>query len=933
MTVLLERERELAELASVRDQVVAGRGCAVAIEASAGLGKTRLLQEARKAGAEAGLCVLTARSTELERHFPFALVRQLFASQLAALPAPDREDLLGGADPARAALGLDRAEEPTHDAFAVLHSLYWVTAGLAERQPLLLAIDDAHWSDAASLDYLNFLLPRIEELPLLLILTSRSGERNPPDGLVRILADPLVRHLEPEALSPEATTQLLAQEFGHPPEERFVEACHKVSGGNPFLLCELARVLVEQEIEPTAAQADPVLDLVPERVARMVLLRIARLAPEAKAVARSLAVLGEDSDLGAVAELAGIDPGTSRQAADALRASAIFEPGKSLRFIHPLVRNAIYADVPSGERAEAHTRAASLLREREARPEQVATQLLESEARGERATVETLLETAERALSTGAPRSAITYLMRALREPPPAELRAAVLEPLMTAGIRAADHALLASIESDVLAAMESEPSLRSRWAVTLTMWMALDGRFERAASMLSEGIEVAASEGDVEQAFQLEAQLTTVARLVPTIPEVSLDGYLDRIEPDSPAGRLAASMEVRSIMANAGNATEAAAAAKRALGHGGIIFLEEPDLVAAPVSVMALVTADELDAARTAADQALAFAIERDAAPGLAGARFLSGFVSWGCGDVAAAEADLRQAVDLARLAGIAPGEMTYTPILCEVLIERDELEAAETELLAAGPMAEVSLFNLIARGHLRVEQGRFEEAVSDFTSISDQAKALGLGPGPVISASRLFTRALVAVGERDRARQLAEEMVVHAESWGTDSGMAHVLGGLAATHDGAAAVELFEQAVALLEGSPRRLGLAQALLELGEALRREDRRVDARAPLREAFKLARRCGAVRIARHAHDELEASGETVRRYAPIGVESLTPSERRVADLAASGLTNRQIAQSLFVTVKTVEAHLSAAYDKLDIRSRHQLAAALSASSG
>lgn len=111
-------------------------------------------------------------------------------------------------------------------------------------------------------------------------------------------------------------------------------------------------------------------------------------------------------------------------------------------------------------------------------------------------------------------------------------------------------------------------------------------------------------------------------------------------------------------------------------------------------------------------------------------------------------------------------------------------------------------------------------------------------------------------------------------------------------------------------------------------ETLSPAPRRDDAREPLRQAFGLARRCGAARIAKRANSELEATGEKVRRYTPIGVESLTPSERRVADLAASGMTNRQIAQTLFVTVKTVEAHLSAAYDKLDIESRRQLPAAL-----
>lgn len=137
-----------------------------------------------------------------------------------------------------------------------------------------------------------------------------------------------------------------------------------------------------------------------------------------------------------------------------------------------------------------------------------------------------------------------------------------------------------------------------------------------------------------------------------------------------------------------------------------------------------------------------------------------------------------------------------------------------------------------------------------------------------------------------------------------------------------------MLEKATGKLSGSPMRLGHAKALRDLGVALRHEGRRAEAREPLREAIELARRCGAVRVAKRAHEELQATGEKVRSYAPIGVESLTPSERRVAELAASGMTNRQIAQSLFVTVKTVEAHLSAAYDKLDISSRRQLPEAL-----
>jgi DNA-binding NarL/FixJ family response regulator len=148
--------------------------------------------------------------------------------------------------------------------------------------------------------------------------------------------------------------------------------------------------------------------------------------------------------------------------------------------------------------------------------------------------------------------------------------------------------------------------------------------------------------------------------------------------------------------------------------------------------------------------------------------------------------------------------------------------------------------------------------------------------------------------------------------------------------TAEGAERLTTLEEAVAVFDGSPARLVRAEALADLGAVLRRAGRRADARSPLREALELARRCGAAGLARRTAGELAATGEKVRRYTPIGVESLTPSERRVAEMAASGMTNRQIAQSLFLTVKTIETHLAAAYDKLGIRSRQQLPAILGA---
>jgi DNA-binding NarL/FixJ family response regulator len=933
VTLLLEREHELDEIDAVLAEAVSGNGRAVAIEAGAGLGKTRLLQEARRVGTSAGLSVLSARATELERNFTFALVRQLFEAQLVALPSDERVQVLEGAGAAKNALGLAQEDGESPDSFAVLHGLYWVTAALAERGPLLIEIDDAHWADASSLDYLRFLLPRLEELPVLLVIAVRPDEPDLRDGLRRILSDPSLLHLSPAPLSKGATRTLLSQGLGSEPDPSFAATCHEQSGGNPFLLSELARTLAERGVEPWAAQDELVRELTPERIAHWVALRIQRLSAAAGAVARALAILGDDSDLRLVAAMAELDPETTGEVADELRRSAIVEDGASLRFIHPLVRNAVYAEIPAGERARAHVRAADLLRESDASPERIGGQLLAGEASGDRATVETLLEAGERALATGSPSSAIAYLARALAEPPPIDLRVAILDPLLTAIYKAADLATFATIEADVHAELERDPSLLSRWAFQLILAMGMGGRFDEAGALIDEAVEVADAQGDPEHAFQLEAQLRTMALLGASVREVDLERYAGQIDPNSAAGRVAAAMEVRSLVVN-GTAEEAVEAAKRALGNDCAIFAEEAEVAAAVTSLLALVIADEMDAARHAAERALAIAGENGAASSLMRARFVSGFVAWGYGDLVTAEAELRQGLDLARLAGIAPLAILFVAALVEILVERDELEVAETELqtlgMASGSMPANVIFNglLLTRGRLLVERGAFEAAVEDFTAFSNGLKAMGVGADGIPWRASWAIRAFVAAGERERARELTEQMLIASRKWGAPATVAQVLRGAAVLLGGAEGIEALEEAAALMERSPRRLEHAHVLADLGEALRREGRRVEAREPLRRAFELARRCGAARLAKRANAELQATGLTVRRYTPIGVESLTPSERRVAEMAASGMTNRQIAQSLFVTVKTVEAHLSASYDKLDIRSRRELEGAL-----
>ena len=936
MSTLLEREHELAALDAAVAAAYAGSGQLVVIEAQAGLGKTRLLQAAREAAAHAGLQVLTARATELERDFPFALVRQLFYAPLAGMPLPEREALFEGASgAARGALGVadagPSAPDP-EDAFAVLHGLYWLTAALAERHPLLLAIDDAHWADAASLDCLTFLLPRLEELPVLLVVACRPDEADAAGSLARIATDTTARRVTPRALSGAAATALLAAGLDGEPDATFAAACHEVSGGNPFLLSELVHTLAAQQISPHAREAQRVRELAPERVTRTVLLRVRRLAPDAQTVARAIAVLGDGSDHRVVATLAGLDEQATLNGADALRNAAILDPAAALRFIHPLVRTALYSDLPAGERAEAHARAAALLRARDASPEQIAVHLLACEARGDRQTVQTLLEAAQRALASGAPSSATAYLMRALREPPPAELRVAVLQPLIAASIRAADASVFAAIETDVFAELERDPGLLSEWATDLTPWMALSGRPDEAAALLERAIEVAVDAQDVDRAVQLEGQLSMFAQLPPAATRTRIARYRSQLVSGSAGERLVMAFDAAWALFD-GSAEEAAPLARRAL-HEARIFIEQSQLLAPGEVLRALVLADELDAAEQVMDQALALARQRGAAWELAGAWYLRGHVALARGDLAAAEADVRQATDLARLRRVMEGWPTLSALLATVLIERGELAAAKAALdatnLADAALTEVGFFSplFLARARLELAQGNWQEAADDLIELKRRRERWGTDSSPIMQVGAYAALAFAALGERERAYELAAGDLVHARRWGAPTAVSRALRALGVACGGLDGLALLEEAAALLAHSPARLERAHAAVELGAALRRANRRADARRPLREGLELARRCGAVELARRAHDELQATGEKVRRWTPIGVESLTPSERRVAQLAASDMTNRQIAQTLFVTVKTIETHLGAVYDKLGIRSRQLLADAL-----
>ena len=929
---LLEREAELTAIDALIAAVASG-GRLLAIEGPAGIGKTRLLAETRARAAHAGLRVLTARGSELEVEFPFGVVRQLFEPLLAAAQPDERAELLAGAaelatpifDPASLA-GKPDAES----SLAALHGLFWLTANCAEREPTLLALDDLQWCDTPSLRWLAYLLPRLEGLRLLVVAGLRHAEPGAAhDFLARIIGDPLSTVVRPGALSEAATGRLLGSAIATDLDPEFRAALHEASGGNPFFVRELVNSVTAEGLAGRATEVPRIVELSGQGVSRAVAHRLSRLSPAARSLTHAVAIFGDDVELRLAAALAGLREATAVDTAAQLGRIELFRRGFPLAFAHPVVRTAVYAELSAVEKERGHARAARLLAETGAQPEQVAAQLLLASVSDDAWASETLRSAARSALARGAPESAVAYLRRAVVSATRAEadlLHELGLAETMVATPEALDH---------LTAARAAATDARTRARIGLDLGRAvfsIGGSPQEAVATLELAIKEVA-ELDPELALELETELIGMARFEPELFALASE-RLWRLRvtlPENPEARQVALANLSSEAARAGTEREEAVAfARRALADDTLSRRHfDPAFLYA---VLTLVSADELDAAGRHLREAREDATRRGLVSQFCFASLYGAFVALKCGALADAVADGElslAAIDLHRL---DLRRRYAAAILSEALIEQGEHARAreQVDLARLGDRlesyGEILLYQV--RAHVRLADGDGTRALDDFLEIGAFLEGVGVRNPAVAHWRSGAARALFSLGDVGGARAYAREELALARTWGAPHSLGRSLIAAGIVEGGAAGSSLFEEAVAVLASSQCRLEHAKALVELGAARRRANRRADAREPLRRGLELASECGAVPLVERAETELRATGARPRRVALSGLDSLTPSEKRVAELAADGSTNREIAQALFVTQKTVEVHLSSAYRKLGIDSRTQLAKAL-----
>ena len=921
MRTLLERGAELREAERFVAGVAGGSSSAALIQGVPGIGKTVLLEAVADSARDRGLRVLRARAHELEQDLPWGLMVQLLGDVAAGMAADDPA-VAGPARHALTVLGREGSRPGSTGQLDALQGLLWFCTNLAEVQPLLLCVDDLPWSDTESLRSLHYVLRRVEGMPLGLVATARSGDLPGSLELAALVAECGVV-LSPRPLTPEGASAAVEAWSGQQPTDSFVAACVTATSGNPLFLRELTLALTGQGVCLDDSGAARVPGIHVTSVAQAVLRRLERLPAPALVLARAFAVLSRAAPIALAADLADLDEVAAVELTVHLQKADVLTDTLLPEVTHPLLATALYESLPLVARGELHRRAAQLLADNRAGAEEVGRHVMAAPALQDASWVDVLIEAAQVSAGRGAPGAAIRYLRRALEMAPDITRHWPLVVDLGTLEVRNAqvdgEERLRTVVQSD------APPDLRALAALTLADHLAFAGRGHELADLITDQLL-----GAVDADLRLRLLAATVpGRFLGGLEVPVYDQFGPSEEPT-----LGEREYIASLAAVAGTAEEVIRCSERAVS--GLDAL--PDALEHSASlffvVSRLILCDRLDVAEQVLVRTEHAARRSGSVFELGRGHYLRALLATSRGDLPGAEAECEIGLELVGEAGLTVwglARAAATSTLVEVLAKRGDLVRA-ADLVSAWPASETSWHlgrAMLTAAQARVDAaaGRLADAVLGLESLEPAAGALPLEM-MYLRVRPTLAPLLAAAGHQERAEATADRALMDAKAWGLTRSLAAATmayGLVVGADDG---IEALRQAVGLYAGSSGMYDEALALVELGAALRRAKHLADAREPLQAGMDLAARCGAAPLAERAATELRATGMRPRRARMTGAAALTASELRVARLAVQGLGNREIAQGLFVSRKTVEKHLGSSYAKLGITTRAQLATAL-----
>lgn len=930
-SAIVERSVELARIQALLKAGLEGQGGMVAIRGPAGIGKSALLAEARSMASEMGLRHRGAAADALTRSVPYAVARDLLAPALAPGSGWDAKAALADAGALAMpvlSLGAGQAGASPDAQGAALYGLTWLAINLAQQGPLLLTVDDAHVADAETLNWLGYLSTRLDEVPLVVLVATRPTADVPTlDALVGRLGDGGL--VEPESLTPEAVGGLIRlRDASVTPDdvERFLE----LTGGVPFLIEALLRGMEE-------VGAAQILDGANSSgwLQQGVVSRIAATDPVALAVTHAIAILGSDAWPPEVAAVSGQSIPKVTEVVESLREARLLRDGLPFGFVHDLVAEAVLEGLGATRKSLLHVRAADELIAGGSPPIRVAAHLLRAGPTGNPSHIGALSSAAESALASGGPTTAAEYFRRLLQERLPAETRARVIHQLGRCEVQAMHPDAVEHLRAAV-----ASPSRSAEFAAAsqdLALALMIQGRMKEGYAALGEALEAIDPHAEGADSLRVDALAVALMNVCddPTIRRLEADVEAHRSHDGSIIDRRAAGTLALAAFTRGGDVNACADLARYAMADDDVSTTSvrefEPTLIAAQLALRYCGFPDE---ARAVALRQQDWAAAHGAPALYFAAGFCSAESALYMGDLAAAEL-FGQDAQAAVRDGIVPAllAMTALPVHAAALVERGDAQAAAQLCADAGVLdlpAEYMLFSvsLMVRGQLRLALGEPEKALADLEACRRlQIQSGHFNTAGVVCQTHTVT-ALARLGRFEEALAISKEDVAGLREFGEPRSLGLALLSSGQVLQGKERADALEESVAVLETSRAKLAHARALAAWGAELRRTGHRSDARTTLRLARELATECAAAGVVATIDTELRACGARVVDRPVSGAGSLTASERRVAGLAAEGLTNAQIAQALFVSLKTVEMHLGRCYQKLGVARRDALATAM-----
>ncbi|WP_433545001.1 AAA family ATPase [Streptomyces sp. CA-294286] len=934
------RAGEIGVLSARAAAARAGHSGIVVLTGPPGIGKTSLVnaflpRDDGEAHGPRGMKALRATCAAETGTVPYEGVRALLRPLgLVGESAPGHPLLRGTARRALPALmpGTDRPPFASDADYPVLQGLFGLTAQLTALHPLALVLDDAHLCDAYTLRWLDFLLRRADGLPLLLIL-ARSTDASTADSTpwARFASHPSCTTVHLTPLSPDAVGELTRHAFGRPVEPSFAARVADVSGGNPGSAVRLLAELRSAGVRPDLDGARHVTALGARLVARSVRTLFGRSPGWVEPVATALAILGEEL-LDNVAALAGVSVVQVEDALCVLRDAEVLAPGRNV-FTSDDVRTAILEPLDAAALAGLRARAALLLSDAGRPAEDIAAHLLATSVPPEPWMLSLLTDAAATAEDRGAPTDAVCYLRRVLEATPEDhELR------IRLAGLVArTDPGAALDLLHD---ALDRAPDLRTRAAAALrytTTCLAAGQSVPHGRAPTQVLAELRAATGLQEPALALESALLLTGAAergnTPGPPGP------DRPPAPRPADAEADAEAVSALVATLYDTERATATthARRAVEAAGS-RASWPVLTSCTV----LALAGESDEALTVLNDALAPTGEPRTRWADALALSARALVLHGTGAITEAKDDARAALaaadeapQLAAADGAPQRLLLPRLVLAAALSDSGEATGAEDLLTGiepqptTGPVVEQHL-HLMVRARVRRALGDREGALHLLLACGRAQREAGLA-NPVFApwwAEACWT--LAALDRPQDARGHAEYGSELARRWGTAQALGTAALARGVITPGKEGLDLLGEAVDTLAASPARAVQARASFALGRRLLTRGDRAKARPHLRSAVDLALTCGALPLALGARRLLITAGGRMPELTGSREDLLTGAERRVVELVLNGASNREAAQSLCVTLRTVETHLTSAYRKLGVQRRAALATTLRA---